>query len=411
MSDVGIEKLRTLRRRSDELLKWAGQDLRAFLNKDGLTFVRTAESPRVKGDVNVTTTCSCLMALALSGHETNVYRSKNDDDDPAIYAKGKVGEAFDELVKAPWMSSGLTENNAFTTSLVIRTLGFLRQRDLISAERPEKPTSKRWYRNLAIADKKAFIELLQKHEGPLWDFVWRSFSDKLRYELRGFTVSADEKIEPLVRAASRELQRLLELTWFYTLERFPDADPEVVNEERTAYERAAFNYDLLVKAQNDIFKPGTYSLRQIASELGADPKYFTINEYDPSAAVIYWFVDGVTRAEMNVDRTHWHNIAVWATEEFNHQMSLVVSKNEAMMDPVSMAMAACLCARLKTHAVKAGADESDLHCLPSQPELEHSIKCCLRTKKTEFGRSTSLCFITRKVDRIIVSRLNYSRRF
>jgi hypothetical protein len=376
MSDIGLETLRALRRQSDELLKWAGKDLRAFLNDDSLTFVRTSDSLRLPDDVNVTTTCSCLMALATSGQETAVYQSAGKSDNDPDYAKKKVAGAFDRLTTAQWMSSGLTENNAFTTTLVIRTLGFLLQRKLVSAELPGKANLKQWYQNLAIDSDRAFITLLQKHEGPIWEFVWRSISDKLRSKIVAFDVSvtSDAEMKKLERSASLELQRLIEGSWIYTAKRFPKANAALLEEERTAYQRAAMNYGLLVDAQTDVFKPAMYSLQEIAKKLGSSPANFIINEYDPSPAVIYWFVDGVTRAKLELEPSHWRELCVWATNQFNHQLSLVVSGNEAMMDPVSMAMAACLCARLKSQAVDAGAKQIDLQILPSQPELVHAIK-------------------------------------
>ena len=52
-----------------------------------------------------------------------------------FYAKSKVREAseiFGRVVNAPRMSSGLTANNAFTTTLVLRTFGFLEEEKLLA---------------------------------------------------------------------------------------------------------------------------------------------------------------------------------------------------------------------------------------------------------------------------------------
>src|SRR5437899_2833855 len=124
MSNVSLEQLRKLRARAERALTYAGKDLFPFLNKDGLTFVRTPTSLKNVDDVNVTTTCSCLMALSLTDQTALVY------DKP----RERVPTAFRELVRAPWMSSGLTENNPFTTALVIRTLGFLIEDNLLPKE-------------------------------------------------------------------------------------------------------------------------------------------------------------------------------------------------------------------------------------------------------------------------------------
>src|SRR4051812_31164397 len=110
-----LQRLRSLRGRAEELLPSVAADLRPFLHPfDDVTFLRTPESERKKGDVNVTTTCSCLMALALTGN-FQIYKSVAADPT----------KAFRKVVTAPWRSSGLVPNNAFTTTLVLRTLGFM----------------------------------------------------------------------------------------------------------------------------------------------------------------------------------------------------------------------------------------------------------------------------------------------
>jgi len=116
MPDIELERLRELRRRADVLLQTLVTDLTPFRHESAQHgFLRTPESQSIAGDVNVTTSCSCLMALALTGKLSRFYA--DDPDTPAT--------VFRNVVSAPWMSSGLAENNAFTTTLVLRTLGFL----------------------------------------------------------------------------------------------------------------------------------------------------------------------------------------------------------------------------------------------------------------------------------------------
>ncbi len=124
MSEVFLTRLRNLRERARALLRSALTDLRPFAKDDG-TFRRKPDSPSIEDDVNVTTTCSCLMGLAL----TNNFRE--------FYGKATVKEAsaiFRSVVDAPWMSSGLTANNAFTTTLVLRTFGFLEEEGLFGRQ-------------------------------------------------------------------------------------------------------------------------------------------------------------------------------------------------------------------------------------------------------------------------------------
>src|SRR6185312_3204037 len=128
MSELSLNRLREVRRRSQDLLRFVDSDLRPFLHKgDKETFRRKPESLSIDKDVNVTTTCSCVMALALS----NAFRQFYDVDSEESKAKDKARTIFTRLVDAPWMSSGLTANNAFSTTLVLRTYGFLKQEGLL----------------------------------------------------------------------------------------------------------------------------------------------------------------------------------------------------------------------------------------------------------------------------------------
>lgn len=269
MSDVALTTLRELRGRAEELLTFAETDLKEFLHPyDGVTFLRTPVSERKRGDVNVTTTCSCIMALALTNKFQRVYKNSIDD----------APKAFAFVTEAPWESEALKQNNAFTTTLVIRALGFLVE---------------------------AGIE--------------------------------DSRVSP---AAISKLWCL-----------------------------------------NSKGKPKKQTLAEIARLLGANDENFSINDYDPTAAVIYWFIDGVSRSQIRLPLRTWINFARWAKKEFTHQLSLVVAKHEAMMDPVAMAMSACLCARLRvilessnSQLLQRGADSDTIGLLPSTIELENSIR-------------------------------------
>jgi hypothetical protein len=67
------------------------------------------------------------MALA----STDKFRSFfKEDGSPSITPEQWAAKVFQTLLDAPWMSSGLTENNAFTTTLVLRAYGFLEQEHL-----------------------------------------------------------------------------------------------------------------------------------------------------------------------------------------------------------------------------------------------------------------------------------------
>jgi adenylate kinase family enzyme len=372
MSNVLLETLRKLRSKADSLRKYVGSDLAAFKPNNRLTFLRTPESLQIADDVNVTTTCSCLMALALTGQADGVYGK----------GKGKksVSGAFKELVAAPWMSSGLTENNAFTTALVIRTLGFLRKEGFVSAATVIQPNLKRWELHLGIKPNKLeeLLDSLERSDTPTTKFIWQSLSDAAQAAIknRQRESATETQRQKLLRTVSLELQRTIEGSSIYREENFPSASNGFKGElERanTMYKKAAANRLLVAESFPTVFELKQLSITQIADAMSNDIENFTINQYPPTAAVVYWFVDGVTRAEIDVPPKNWESLCTWATNEFNQQRSLVVAQHDAMMDPVAMAMAACLCARLQSHAGKLTFQNRLLETLPSRIELEHSI--------------------------------------
>jgi len=78
MSDMDLKRLRKLRSRAEVLLNSLVSDLTPFRHKlEAHGFRRKPDSDSIQDDVNVTTTCSCLMSLALPdkleefyGHES-----------------------------------------------------------------------------------------------------------------------------------------------------------------------------------------------------------------------------------------------------------------------------------------------------------------------------------------------------
>src|SRR5262249_16883239 len=71
----------------------------------------------------------------------------------------------------------------------------------------------------------------------------------------------------------------------------------------------------------------------------------------------------------------WTRLCRFAADEFGRQRSRVVAKDAAVMDPVAMAMSACLCARLRSisKGLQLGADNSHHTMLPSTVELESAV--------------------------------------
>lgn len=387
MPEVSLNTLRQLRTRARKLLGNVATDLKPFVKGDG-TFRRTPESPANAGDVNVTTTCSCLMALALTDTLVRFYKEN---------PKNTASNIFRLVIAAPWMSSGLTANNAFTTTLVLRTFGFLEaggflvagsgKPDPIGTER-----TKKWELHLGITDPLGLANQLTKHTDPASEFLWLSLPDKTRNLLRTGTKDP----EKLTTVLALDLARIIEGGWIYEAQRFNKASSETqkkLAEQQLApnpntYKVAEANYLLLVDQYPNMFaQPDLRSLGGIAESIAGNPRNsFTINKYAASAAVLYWFVDGITRAKFALAKGQWTALCTWATEKFNHEQSLVVAGHDPMMDPIAMGMSASLCALLRTASgnPELGTTKDHLALLPSVVELERAV-VELISKQTRTG--------------------------
>ena len=259
MPDLELPDIRRLRADAVALLEHQAKDLSAFLNLKGkLTFRRLPDQSSIRGDVKVTSSCSCLMSLTLSKQLLGVY-----EQTPKESAK----RAFEKIYRASWRSSGLGLNNAFSTVVVLRTFGLLVDANVMDPD---------------------FADTKKRRFNPI----------------------------------------------------------------------------------------GTVTLREIALWLSSDLERFSINKYPPSAALMYWFVDGVDRGKIRLGSKRWLSLCRSARQQFDRQRSLVVAQHEALMDPVAMAMAACLCARLRKIAESAKSSQfaECLRLLPSPVELQHTIK-------------------------------------
>lgn len=94
------------------------------------------------------------MALALTNSFHDFYKGTTNKDTPK---NATASDIFRSVIKAPWMSSGLTANNAFTTTLVLRTFGFLEAEGLLlngtsSADSLGTEPLKEWSTHLGIRD-------------------------------------------------------------------------------------------------------------------------------------------------------------------------------------------------------------------------------------------------------------------
>jgi hypothetical protein len=372
MPDMDLKRLRKLRSRAEGLLNSLVPDLTPFRHKlEAHGFRRKPDSESLQDDVNVTTTCSCLMSLALSDKFAEFYG--ND-------SRKVVQNIFDKLLHAPWMSSGLTENNAFTTTLVIRLLGFLVEAGAMSSGDADSRMKKDWEPELRFSNFDALAHKLAEHEASFPRFLFELFPGDLQKSLKSFVESGANR-DRTEKQVAVELNRLIRTGSFYDDLRFKDVKLSAEASEESkrtldSYHLAGLNRVLLHEYfAEDIAPLTSKSLKSVALDMTADTSRFGINDYPPAAAVLYWFVDGVSRAQIHLGSDDWTRLCRLATDEFNRQRSLAVAKHAAMMDPVAMAMSACLCSRLRTISQNLQLGTTNTHSskLPSTVELERSV--------------------------------------
>ncbi len=382
MPELSLSRLRSLRSRANALLEHLVYDLDPFVKDDG-TFRRTPTSSAPKGDINVTTTCSCWMALSTANKFLEFY------GEPFRLKRGKsvVGDsesAFKSLTDAPWMSSGLTANNAFTTSLVMRAFGFLKKESIL--KEAAASFEKSWGLDAGLHSLDACLSTLKAHKTLASEYIWLSLADSTR-ELINRDGSLAEKQEKLFIAVSADLRLIIQSGWIYSKETFDKASEttkKALDKKPTGYPLAELNQQLLADQFPEfIAAPRKVSFSDIADLMASKMSNFSINQYPPSAAVVYWFVDGVSKAQIKLSAERWKTLCLWAVQEFNHKRSLVAARHASMMDPIALGMSACLCARL-SQVDKLGATSGDLELLPSKVELGQAIEEIF-TLQTESG--------------------------
>ena len=100
------------------------------------------------------------------------------------------------------------------------------------------------------------------------------------------------------------------------------------------------------------------SIKEIcAILLNHSPDALAVQKYPPTPTIAYWVCDAASMIDLSVSDAVARAIATWAKSSFTRHVSLVVADHHAMMDPVAMAMAGCLCSVLKRMA----RSENSLH--------------------------------------------------
>jgi hypothetical protein len=117
-----VQQLRMLRKKASVLNVTLIEDLKPFFEPRHLVFRRLPVDSDVQG--NVTNTCSCIMSLATADNLIEFFKqalpTKSDDT-----ARNNIVRLFQKAVENEWTSSGLPDDNAFTSLIVLRTAGLL----------------------------------------------------------------------------------------------------------------------------------------------------------------------------------------------------------------------------------------------------------------------------------------------
>ena len=101
---------------------------------------------------------------------------------------------------------------------------------------------------------------------------------------------------------------------------------------------------------------------------------FAVLKYPPKSTHAYWFIDGAIGTRVTLRKATWEKIASWASNEFHRQLIYVSAENDALMDPPSLAMAACLISRIRRLSDENRELASLSRMLPSLVELEFGIE-------------------------------------
>ncbi len=124
--------------------------------------------------------------------------------------------------------------------------------------------------------------------------------------------------------------------------------------------------------------PSAKTLRSIVSEalVPNAPGNLGVGNYPATATVAYWLVDALDHLSLGAPGAFWERIAEHFSKEFGQQLARVGAGHDVMMDPVEMAMGACLLARIQKISVSEDfpARSGVLGLIPSKEELDYAIR-------------------------------------
>jgi hypothetical protein len=232
--------MREVRRKADALNQSVADDHQPYRNAHfkGTYFRLPSKPPQEFDGVNVTPTCTAFMSLTLCG--------RFDERAQVLLP------AESWLLDAPWDTGKLPHNNAFTTTLILRSTGYL-------------------YRSGYLSDSE--LRSLRRTRSDL---------------------GSDQTLPPSYRRYNGK------------------------------------------------------SVRQIATTIAAGvPESLRVGGYPPSATIAYWLFDAIWALKAGLRQKTAEEIVNWSVREFLRQVSMVSANDHTRMDPIALAMAACVCRLLR----------------------------------------------------------------
>ncbi len=115
------------------------------------------------------------------------------------------------------------------------------------------------------------------------------------------------------------------------------------------------------------------NIKEIIESKAKSPEKFSVSGYPAKTTIAYWFLDGAINAGVDLGAS-LRDIAVWAVKQFHQQLIYVSARNDALMDPPELAMAACIINRIHRLCTEQPEKADISRSLPSQVELMFAVK-------------------------------------
>jgi hypothetical protein len=113
------------------------------------------------------------------------------------------------------------------------------------------------------------------------------------------------------------------------------------------------------------------------------PESIGVEQYPPTPSISYWLLDAIALFDFTLSKEAAEKITRWASNELVRGVSLVTANHTAKMDPVAMAMAACLCKLLRRIAAKQQDVREHLSAgFPTDIELDSAVQLFFEHQNT-----------------------------